>query len=252
MNDLRIEGMNMPNESNNAIVVMIRHAQSEWNRAGRFTGWANPSLTDAGCEEAACAGACIAAAGFRFGHVYSSRLRRAYDTARIILEQTGQDGLPIVEDWRLNERHYGALQGMNKMEMAVRVGEDQVWRWRRGYQDAPPQMACNDPTHPSHEPYWSDIDIELLPSGESLAATRQRVTAFWDEHIVPELNADSPLLISSHGNTLRALLMALDDMSIDEVEAFEIPTGLPIVYTFSPDGKPIGWRYLESATPQAA
>ncbi len=235
-----------------SFVVMIRHAQSAWNRAGRFTGWADPSLTELGCEEAGSAAACLAAAGFRFGHVYSSRLRRARDTAKIILERTGQGRLPIVEDWRLNERHYGTLQGMNKTEMAARVGEAQVWRWRRGFEDVPPPMAVNDPAHPRHDPRWADIDNEQLPSGESLAATRDRVIGFWRERIVTHLSHASPVLISSHGNTLRALLMALDDMSIDEVETFEIPTGIPIVYAFSSDGRPIAWRYLEGAAPQAA
>ena len=242
----------MPNKIGKPVAIMIRHAQSEWNLAGRFTGWANPSLTLAGREEAERAAASIVAAGFRFGRVYSSRLRRARDTARIILQQSGQSDLPIVEDWRLNERHYGALQGKDKVEMAARVGEAQVWRWRRGYNDVPPKMAHDNPAHPRNDTYWSDIDSVCLPNGESLAATRNRVMDFWDERIKPMLCSDSPLLISSHGNTLRALLMALDDMSVEEVESFEIPTGVPIVYSFSSSGEPSSWRYLDTAAPQAA
>ena len=235
-----------------ATVVLIRHAQSEWNRAGLFTGWADPELTEDGRREAERAAALIAAAGIQFGQVYSSRLRRAHHTAEIIVRLSQSRSLAILNDWRLNERHYGALQGRNKQDMIERVGEKQVWRWRRGFLDLPPILSVNDPAHPLSDPRWSDIAAESLPGGESLAMTRARVMDFWQAQIQPQLMSSQTILISSHGNTLRALLMALDGMSVSQVEALEIPTGLPIVYRFSPDGEPRGWEYLSGSSPQAA
>lgn len=244
--------MQQANQATETDVVMIRHAQSEWNRAGLFTGWADPSLTAAGRREAQLAAKALRAAGFSFSHVYSSRLRRARQTAEIILHGMGNQALPISDDWRLNERHYGALQGKNKIEMAAHVGEEQVWRWRRGYLDTPPVMDGDDPAHPRNQSQWSDLDPGALPSGESLAVVRKRVMAFWDEAVAPKLDAGRSLLIASHGNTLRALLMALGNMTVQEVEGFEIPTGIPIVYSFSEGGRPIGWRYLGATEPKAA
>lgn len=225
-------------------VVMIRHAQSEWNRAGRFTGWADPALTEEGRAEAYRAAARLAAGGFRFDRAYTSRLTRARDTALIVLRESGNREVPLTADWRLNERHYGALQGEDKAEMVARVGEHQVWRWRRGYLDQPPPLAAGDPRQLTQDPRWADIDTARLPNGETLAQTRERVMAFWQAEIAPCLQAGERLLISSHGNTLRALLMALDGMSVEQVEGFEIPTGVPIVYAFTPEGEPVGWHYL--------
>lgn len=242
----------MPNKLMLPVVVMIRHAQSEWNREGRFTGWADPSLTDFGRDEAVRAAGALAEAGYSFDRVYTSRLSRARETADIVMRESGNTGIPVSADWRLNERHYGALQGEDKIAMAGRVGEDQVWRWRRGYLDRPPRLLDNDPEHPVHDPRWADIDPRQLPNGESLAATRERVMDFWREVIAPQIVDGKRLLISSHGNTLRALIMALHDMSVAEVEDFEIPTGVPIVYAFSPKGEPIGWHYLDNDTAQAA
>jgi 2,3-bisphosphoglycerate-dependent phosphoglycerate mutase len=223
---------------------MIRHAQSEWNRAGRFTGWADPALTAEGRAEADRAAARLAAGGFRFDRAYTSRLTRARDTALIVLRESGNLDVPLTADWRLNERHYGALQGEDKAAMVARVGDHQVWRWRRGYLDQPPALQAGDPRQSRRDPRWADIPAERLPNGETLAQTRERVMQFWQAEIAPRLRAGERLLISSHGNTLRALLMALDGMSIEQVEGFEIPTGVPIVYVFSPQGQPIGWHYL--------
>lgn len=239
-------------QKTNTDVVMIRHGQSEWNRAGLFTGWEDPALTSAGYREALMAAEALMADGFTFSHAFSSRLKRAHQTAEVILHEMGNQALPIIEDWRLNERHYGALQGQKKIEMAAQVGEKQVWRWRRGYLDNPPLMDSDDPAHPRHTPRWSDLDPGSLPGGESLAAVRKRVMAFWHEEVAPNLSAGRPLLIASHGNTLRALLMALGNMTVHEVEGFEIPTGIPIVYSFSEEGIPIGWRYLSDTEPKAA
>lgn len=230
-------------------VVMLRHAQSEWNLAGRFTGWADPALTEAGRAEAVRAGRVLARHGFHFDQAFSSRLTRARDTAGIVLREMGQTGMPLVEDWRLNERHYGGLQGADRLTIAERVGEAQVRRWRRGYHDRPPTLAADDPAHPARDPRWKDIPRERLPNGESLAQTRERVAEFWNEQVRPQLQAGRHPLIASHGNTLRALLMALQGMSVDEVEAFEVPTGAPIVFTFSARLELIGWHYLQESDP---
>ncbi len=228
-------------------VVMIRHAQSEWNREGRFTGWADPGLTEVGEVEAVRAAGQLRERGFQFDKAYTSRLARARATAQIVLDEIGAQGVPLLADWRLNERHYGALQGEDKTSMAQRVGEDQVWRWRRGYLDRPPALSVDDPCHPRHDPKWSDIADADLPNGENLAATRARVMGFWTDEIVPQLRQGKRLLIASHGNTLRALIMGLHGMAVDEVESFEIPTGVPIVYVFSARGEPLGWHYLKSS-----
>lgn len=237
--------MNATTQSTETSVVLIRHAQSDWNRQGLFTGWADPSLTAAGVEEARRAAEALAARGFVFDRAYASRLRRARDTARIVLDRSGQGDAAIVEDWRLNERHYGALQGLNKAETAARVGEPQVWRWRRAYLETPPALADVDPRHPRHDPSWADIARDRLPGTENLAMVRRRVMGFWQSEVQPRLAAGRPILVASHGNTLRALLMALDGMSVAQVESFEIPTGVPILYRFTRDGAPLGWRYLD-------
>lgn len=215
-------------------VVMIRHAQSEWNRQQRFTGWANPPLTDAGRDEAVAAALQLASAGYRFDRAYTSDLVRAVDTAALLLRHSGNAGVPMQADWRLNERHYGALQGLDKTEVSRQVGDAQVWRWRRGYLDRPPPANRSPGT------------VDPVPNGESLADTRVRVLDFWHKKALPRVRAGQRLLVASHGNTLRALLMGLQDMSIDAVEAFEIPTGTPIVYRFSVQGQPRGWHYLSN------
>ena len=242
----------MPNNLFLPVVVLIRHAQSEWNRQGRFTGWADPALTEAGRAEAAVAAALLSERGYRFDTAYTSGLRRARQTAEILLRDSGNSSVPLVADWRLNERHYGALEGEPKAVVAARVGEDQVWRWRRGYADRPPALAAGDLRHPSRDPRWADIEPDRLPDGESLAATRDRVTGFWRERIQPRLRGGGRLLVASHGNTLRALILALHGMSRADVEAFEIPTGVPIVYAFSLRGEPIGWHFLHDPTSRAA
>lgn len=237
--------MNRKN-ANPSRVVLIRHAQSEWNRQNRFSGWADPPLTQAGRQEAIAAGRALARRGQGFAEAYSSRLTRAMETTRLLLAQIGDSALPIQQDWRLNERHYGALQGLDKAAVARKVGEAQVWRWRRSYLEQPPQLAIDDPRHRAQLLRWTDLPPEQIPNGESLAQTRARVLGFWNEVIAPRLQEGIDILISSHGNTLRALLMALDRMSVAQVESLEIPTGVPILYQFDLDGTPVGWRYLDS------
>lgn len=226
--------MSTPNKS----VVMIRHAQSEWNRQNRFTGWANPQLTVLGESEAKRAAATLQRARYSFDTVLTSQLQRAQQTAQIILQQNKQTNIPMIADWRLNERHYGDLQGKDKTTMAQQVGEQQVWRWRRGFYDQPPVNTDQSTTDTA----------AIAPNGESLAQTKQRVLAYWHEQVIPMMQQNQKLLISSHGNTLRALIMGLSKMSIEAVEQFEIPTGEPIVYQFSSDNKPLDWFYLSAMT----
>jgi 2,3-bisphosphoglycerate-dependent phosphoglycerate mutase len=225
-------------------VVLVRHAQSQWNRENRFTGWANPPLTEAGVSEAIEAGNLLGLHNFRFDMAYSSRLQRASDTLDILLTQLGQTHIARDRDWRLNERHYGSLQGINKAEAISRVGEQQVWRWRRGYHDKADTLAVTDQSHPVNDPTYHDVDPQLLPGVENLAQTRTRVMSFWNEQIRPRITKAERVLISAHGNTLRALLMDLSGMSTSEVESFEIPTATPIVYHFDSHARPLGWEYL--------
>jgi len=226
-------------------VVMIRHAQSTWNAGGKFTGWADPPLTQSGRDEAVKAGKTLKEHGYHFDRVFTSRLQRAATTADIVLKEMGEPNVPVEADWRLNERHYGALQGRSKQDLREEAGDEQVHRWRRGYHDTAPALNAYDPRHPRFDDRYADLPRNILPSVESLANTRQRAVEFWQEKIEPALVNGEHLLISAHGNTLRALIMALAGMSEAEVEEFEIPTGKPIVYTFDANGKPVSWRYLQ-------
>jgi len=240
----------MDNYSNKSLedtidVVLIRHAQSQWNLENRFTGWANPPLTATGLDEAKHAAQLLKQHDYRFDVAFSSMLLRAQQTLDIILETLGQTNIPHFLDWRLNERHYGLLQGVNKAEKAKEVGEQQVWRWRRGYEDKAEPLPRTDPSHPINDPMYRDIDQALLPDVENLAETRQRVAQFWQERVTPYIQSGEHVLISGHGNTLRALIMELACLSKDEVESFDIPTGKPIIYTFHRDLRPLRWRYLE-------
>ncbi|MCG6970973.1 MAG: 2,3-bisphosphoglycerate-dependent phosphoglycerate mutase [Gammaproteobacteria bacterium] len=236
--------MKTPHYQQTIPVVLIRHAQSQWNKENRFTGWADPPLTEAGVAEAEQAAELLRAAGLRFDAAYSSRLQRARQTLAVLLKTLHQSAIPQFEDWRLNERHYGLLQGLNKAQAAAEAGEAQVWRWRRGYVDKGQPLPRTDLSHAIHNPLYQDVDPASLPDVENLAETRTRVMAFWREQIAPRIQSGQRLLVSAHGNTLRALLMDLAGMSIDDVEAFEIPTATPIVYTFNRDAQPLAWRYL--------
>lgn len=225
--------------------VLIRHAQSQWNRENRFTGWADPMLTEAGIAEAIAAGDSLRAQGFHFDFAYSSRLQRAIGTLDILLDRLGQPDLPSRRDWRLNERHYGALQGMDKDEATTRAGAHQVLRWRRGYLDKAEALPREHASHPVHDARYADVDPAQLPDVENLDDTRRRVAAFWRDEMLPRIRRGERVLVSAHGNTLRALLMDLSGMSVAEVESFEIPTATPIVYIFSKSGRPLHWHYLE-------
>lgn len=225
-------------------VVMLRHAQSEWNLQQRFTGWSDVSLSDAGMEEARAAGRLLRVRQFQFDRAYISYQKRTRETLDGVMAELGQGTLPFIRDWRLNERHYGALQGLNKIETAHRYGADQVLRWRRGFHDKPPALALDDPRHPRFDPTYTELATDLLPATESLADTQVRVIAFWQEQILPRIHAQELLLIVAHGNSLRALVGWLSGMSDVEIEKFEIPTGLPLIYGFKADATPLGWYYL--------
>jgi len=225
-------------------VVLMRHAQSLWNQENRFTGWADPPLTANGIAEARRIGNCLNHLGYQFDVAYSSCLQRAIVTLDMLLDNLGQPDIPMFDDWRLNERHYGVLQGMNKTEATARYGVKQVWRWRRGYLDKAEAIADSSPDHPIHDPRYAHVPDEQLPGVENLAQTRSRVASFWQEQIVPRVQQGERILISAHGNSLRALMMELSGMSVEEVEAFEIPTASPIEYLFDHEAKPLAWRYL--------
>jgi 2,3-bisphosphoglycerate-dependent phosphoglycerate mutase len=226
-------------------VVLIRHAQSQWNKENRFTGWADPPLTDSGVIEAVHAGDLLKTMGYGFDVAYSSRLQRAVNTLDILLTRLDKISIPRAQDWRLNERHYGMLQGVNKAKAMRQVGEHQVWRWRRGYEDRAEPLLRTNPTHPAHDPLYADIQPHVLPGVENLAQTRQRVMEFWREQVAPRIKNGERILISAHGNTLRALLMDLANMTVAQVESFEIPTATPILCDFNASGQLTNWQYLD-------
>lgn len=211
-------------------VILVRHAQSEWNLAQRFTGWADVGLTDAGREEACAAGRLLRGKGFRFDCAWHSLLRRTHETLLAILSQLDQPALEVYTDWRLNERHYGALEGLNKPETLEKYGAEQFRRWRRGYHDKPPALADEDPRHPRHNPLYAELGTCAWPPTESLADTAARAMGFWSSVVAPSARAGRRLLVVTHGNTLRGLIMRLDGLSEEAVESLEVPTGKPLVY----------------------
>ncbi len=215
-----------------AQLIITRHAQSEWNVQNRFSGWADVALTEMGRDEGNAAGHAICAAGITIDRAFVSTLSRARDTLGLILRELPNRAVPVVTAWELNERHYGALQGLDKEHVARQWGAHQVQRWRRGYADRPPQLEPSDPRHPQHDPACAGIPREWLPNGESLADTKLRVVRYWEEAIVPRLRAGENVLVVAHGNTMRALVMQLEALSVEAVEALEIPTAQPLVYHF--------------------
>ena len=234
--------------SEHSKIVFVRHAQSQWNLENRFSGWADIPLSSKGEAEGQQAAELIASYNIPFDHAYSSMLTRAKTTLDIILKAIPQQ--PDVEiDWRINERHYGALQGMNKTETLEKYGEQQYFRWRRGYADHPPALADDDPRHPRFDALFDELPRDVLPNTESLAGTEKRIGEFWLEKILPQIHEGENILISAHGNTLRALFKHLHNLPVDEVEKLEVPTGKPILYSFDQQGKILHSGYLaEKAT----
>lgn len=217
------------------VAVFIRHGQSEWNHGNRFTGWTDIDLNPTGIDEARCAGRRLAAAGYMFDEAHVSVLRRTRQTAEVLLAEGGWNDVPIHQTWRLNERHYGALQGLERQEIFAAWGEDKARRWWRGYHEPPPALDPDDPRHPRHDPRYHDLDPALLPASESLRQCQQRMLPYWHETLRPRIAAGRRLLVVSHGNTLRGLVMYLDDISPEAMEHVEIPSSVPLVYRFSSD-----------------
>ncbi|MDN5848437.1 MAG: 2,3-diphosphoglycerate-dependent phosphoglycerate mutase [Nitrococcus sp.] len=229
-------------------LVLLRHGQSSWNLENRFTGWQDVDLSDQGREEAYEAGRLLARHEFRFDWVYTSVLKRAIRTCWIALDVMDQMWLPITKDWRLNERHYGALTGLDKAETAREYGSEQVHIWRRSYATRPAGMAEDDPRHPRFDPRYADLRPEWLPSTESLQDTQERVITCWNDSIIPRLKDSTTLLISAHGNSLRALIKHLNAISDAEISGLEIPTGEPLVYELEDDLTVLQTYYLRDGT----
>lgn len=225
-------------------LVLLRHGESVWNRENRFTGWTDVDLSPAGVEEARAAGRLLAAEGWQFDFAFTSVLKRAIRTLDFALEELDQSWIPVVKDWRLNERHYGALQGLNKAEMAARYGEAQVLAWRRSYDTPPPALAPSDPRAPWHDRRYGAIAREGLPLTESLRDTVARVLPCWNEAIAPQVRAGRSVFVAAHGNSLRALVKHLEEMSDADVVGLNIPTGVPLVYDLDAGLRPLGRRYL--------
>jgi 2,3-bisphosphoglycerate-dependent phosphoglycerate mutase len=234
-----------------AWMVMLRHGHSEWNLTDRFTGWTDIPLTAVGLAEAAAAGRRLAQAGFVFDEVHGSVLQRTRQTVEALLAAMGTPGVPLFTTWRLNERHYGALQGMNKHEIFTTWGEQASRRWWRGYVEPPPPLDYDDPRHPRFDPLYAALAPADLPASESLRDCQRRMLPYWHEELVPRLRAGRRLLVVSHGNTLRGLVMHLDDLSAEAMERVEIPSGVPLVYRFAPDLSVAGRAWLELVAPTA-
>ena len=223
-------------------LVLCRHGQSDWNLKNLFTGWTDVDLTEQGIREAVDAGKLLSEMGYEFDIAFTSVLKRAIRTLWLMLDEMDQMWIPVVRDWRLNERHYGALQGLNKAETAAKYGDEQVHIWRRSYDIPPPELETSDERHPAHDPRYAGI--ENLPSTESLAITLERVRPSWEELIAPELRAGKDVLIAAHGNSLRALVKMLDEVSDEEITGFNIPTGIPMAYELDDDLKPLSREFL--------
>jgi len=227
-------------------IVLLRHGESLWNRENRFTGWTDVGLTERGVEEAVAAGNLMAREGFAFDVAYTSVLKRAIKTLWLALEEMDQMWLTIHNSWRLNERHYGALQGLNKAEMAEKFGEAQVKVWRRSYDVPPPALEIADPRWPGHDRRYAALAPRDVPLAESLKDTVARFLPLWHETLVPLIKTGQRVIISAHGNSLRALVKYLDEVSEEEIVGLNIPTGVPLVYELDADCRPTAHRYLGS------
>jgi len=225
-------------------LVLMRHGESQWNLENRFTGWTDVDLTDLGREQAYKAGQLLKEQGFEFDVAFTSVLKRAIRTLWIALDAMDAMYLPIHNNWRLNERHYGALQGLNKSETAAEYGDDQVLIWRRAYAIAPNPLEPNDPRHPKFDPRYVRLLPEQLPATECLQDTVKRVLPFWDDTIAPAIRAGRRVLVAAHGNSLRALIKHLDHVSEEDIVHLNIPTGQPLVYELDKDLRPIRHYYL--------
>jgi 2,3-bisphosphoglycerate-dependent phosphoglycerate mutase len=216
-------------------LVLLRHGESTWNKENRFTGWTDVDLTDTGRQEAVNSGRLLRAAGLGFDVAYTSLLKRAIRTCWITLDELDLLWIPVFRSWRLNERHYGALQGLNKAETAAAHGDEQVKIWRRSYDIAPPALAPDDPRHPGRDPRYAAMPAADLPLTESLKDTVARFLPYWDDAIAPAIHDGKRVLIAAHGNSLRALVKYLDHISDQDIVELNIPTGVPLVYELNDD-----------------
>jgi 2,3-bisphosphoglycerate-dependent phosphoglycerate mutase len=232
---------------NSHTLVLLRHGESLWNKENLFSGWTDVDLSDRGREEVLMAGQILKENGFTFDVAYTSVLKRAIRSLWIVLDEMDLMWIPVHRDWRLNERHYGALQGLNKAETAQKYGEDQVKVWRRSYDIPPPALDSDDSRHPGHDPRYRQLTPEQLPATECLKDTVERFLPCWHEDIAPALQSGRTVLIAAHGNTLRALVMYLDGISEAEIPDLNIPTGIPLVYELDENLRPIRHYYLGDA-----
>jgi 2,3-bisphosphoglycerate-dependent phosphoglycerate mutase len=225
-------------------LVLLRHGQSTWNEENRFTGWTDVDLSERGLAEAREAGRLLRDGGYAFDVAYTSVLKRAIRTLWIGLDVLDRMWIPVAKDWRLNERHYGALQGLNKAETTAKHGEDKVKIWRRSFDIPPPPLEPDDPRHPSNDARYDDLPRRVLPLTESLKDTINRVLPYWHETIAPSIQAGKRVIIAAHGNSLRALVKYLDDVSESAIVELNIPTGIPLVYELDGHLKPLRHYYL--------
>jgi len=228
-------------------LVLLRHGQSQWNLDNRFTGWVDVDLAPTGREEAIYAGQLMREAGLEFDCAHTSVLKRAIATLTIALAELGQDWLPVHKSWRLNERHYGSLQGLNKAETAAKHGEEQVKMWRRSYDIPPPSMAVDDLTNPAYDRRYAHLDSKVLPLAESLATTLERVLPYWHDAIAPQLRAGQTVLVAAHGNSLRALYKYLNAVDEQTIVELNIPTGIPLLFELNERLEVERFRYLGDA-----
>ena len=226
-------------------LVLVRHGQSMWNLENRFTGWTDVELSNQGIQEAKEAGRILKEKGFEFDIAYTSVLKRANDTLKYILEEMGESNIPINKSWRLNERHYGALQGLNKAETIKKYGEEQVLLWRRSTDVRPPELSENDERYPGKDKKYKDLSPEQLPKTENLIDTIERVMVYWNSDIKKSLEEEKRVIIVAHGNSLRGLIKYLDNMSGNEIIKLEIQTGNPICYELDDNLNPIKHFYLK-------
>jgi 2,3-bisphosphoglycerate-dependent phosphoglycerate mutase len=233
-------------------LVMLRHGQSEWNLKNLFTGWTDVDLTETGVKEAKQAATQLVEAGLHFDVAFTSVLKRAIRTLWLVLDEMDAMWIPVQRHWRLNERHYGDLQGLNKAETTAKHGADQVKIWRRSYATPPPPVDPNDSRHPGQDSRYADVPANALPAAESLKATLERVKPYWVDTIVPRLAQGDNVLIAAHGNSLRALVKMLEDISDDDITEFNIPTGVPRLYELDRDLKPLRAEFMGDADAIAA
>jgi len=225
-------------------LVLVRHGESDWNRENRFTGWTDVDLSETGTSEAHLGGELLRNGGYQFDVAYTSVLKRAIRTLDIVLYEIDQMWLPVHKSWRLNERHYGALQGLNKAETAAKHGEDQVLVWRRSYDVPPPKLEATDPRNPLNDARYKGVPLADLPLTECLKDTVERFLPYWHEVIAPAIHSGKRVLVAAHGNSLRALVKYLDNIPDDEIVGLNIPTGVPLVYELDDHLKPLKHYYL--------